>query len=47
MEAVEVAWEAPWTRLVAVDLNSLRYFEDPGRARAEARADVEPYLRQE
>lgn len=45
MEAVEVSWEAPWTRLVAVDLNSLRYFEDPERARAEARADAEPYLR--
>ena len=47
MEAVAVSWEAPWTRLVAVDLNSLRYFEDSERARAEARADAEPYLRRE
>jgi putative PIN family toxin of toxin-antitoxin system len=46
MAAVQVDWEAPWTRLVTVDLNSLAYFSDPERARAEAREDVEPYLRQ-
>lgn len=46
-EAAELSWEAPWTRLIAVDFNSLSYFDDPERARAEAREDAEPYLRQE
>lgn len=42
----EVAWEAPWTRLVAADFNSLRYFEDPERARIEARDDAAPYIQE-
>lgn len=46
-DLAELAWEAPWTRIVAVDFYSLHYFEDPKRARAEAREDVEPYIRQE
>ena len=45
-ELAELSWEAPWTRLVAADFYSLHYFEDPERARAEAREDVEPYLQQ-
>jgi len=47
MEAAELSWEAPWTRLMAVDFNSLSYFADPEQARAEAREDAEPYLQQE
>ena len=43
----ELAWQAPWTRIVAVDFYSLHYFEDLERARREAREDVEPYIRQE
>ncbi len=46
-EFAELAWQAPWTRIVAVDFYSLHYFEDPERARAEAREDVEPYIHQE
>ena len=42
----ELAWQAPWTRLVAADLNSLEYWEDPETARAEAREDVELYIQQ-
>lgn len=45
--AGELTWTAPWTRLVAADIYNLSYFEDPERARAEAREDVEPYIRQE
>ncbi len=41
-----LAWQAPWTRLVAADSSSLSYFEDPERARAEAREDIEPYIQQ-
>lgn len=41
----QLAWQAPWTRIVAVDFYSLDYFGDPERARAEARQDVEPYIR--
>jgi hypothetical protein len=44
--AGELAWEAPWTRMIAADLNSLHYFEDPERARAEAREEVEPFIHQ-
>ena len=42
----ELTWEAPWSRIVAADFYSLLYFEDPERARAEARADTEPYIQQ-
>jgi hypothetical protein len=41
----ELVWQAPWTRLICADFNSLRYWEDPGRARAEALEDLGPYLR--
>jgi putative PIN family toxin of toxin-antitoxin system len=44
--AGELAWTAPWTRMIAADLTSLHYFEDPERARAEAREDVDPYIHQ-
>lgn len=46
-ELAELAWQAPWTRLVAADFYSLHYFEDPERAKAEAREDVEPYIQRE
>lgn len=45
-EAAELSWEAPWTRLIAADFYNLHYFEDPERARAEAREDAEPYRQQ-
>lgn len=41
----ELVWQAPWTRLICADFNSLRYWEDPGRARAEALEDLRPYVR--
>lgn len=46
-ELPELSWEAPWTRMIAVDLHSLHYFADPERARAEAREDAAIYLPQE
>lgn len=46
-ESGELAWTAPWSRLVAVDLSHLSYFEDLQRARAEAREEVEPYVRRD
>lgn len=46
-ERAELAWSAPWTRMVATDFYSLGYWEDPERARAEAREDIEPYVRHE
>ena len=45
--SAELTWQAPWTRIVVADFYSLHYFEDPQHARAEAREDVEPYIRQE
>jgi predicted nucleic acid-binding protein len=45
-EVAGLSWEAPWTRLVAADFNSLHYFEDLERAKAEAWEDVEPYIQQ-
>ena len=42
----ELAWQAPWTRLVAADLTSVEYWENPETARAEARVDVELYIQQ-
>jgi hypothetical protein len=41
----ELVWQAPWTRLICADFNSLRYWENPRRARAEALEDLEPYVR--
>lgn len=41
----ELAWQAPWTRLICADFNGLHYWEDPGRAEAEAREDLAPYIR--
>jgi hypothetical protein len=41
----ELAWQAPWTRLVAADFRYLRWWENTERARREAREDVEPYVR--
>jgi hypothetical protein len=41
----KLAWQAPWTRLICADFNSLRYWEDPRRAKAEAREDLDPYIR--
>jgi hypothetical protein len=41
----QLAWQAPWSRLIAADFNSLVYWQDPERARAEAREDLEPYIR--
>ena len=43
----ELTWQAPWTRIVAVEFYRLHYFEDLDRARAEAREHIEPYIRQE
>lgn len=41
----ELAWQAPWTRLICADFNSLHYWGDPKRAEAEAREDLDPYIR--
>ena len=41
----ELAWQAPWTRLVAADFRHLRWWENTERARREAWEDVEPYVR--
>jgi len=41
----ELAWQAPWTRLICADYNSLHYWGDPKRAEAEAREDLDPYVR--
>lgn len=41
----ELAWQAPWTRLICADFNSLHYWGDAGRAEAEAREDLDPYIR--
>jgi hypothetical protein len=41
----DLAWQAPWTQLIAADLHYLRFWESTERARREAREDVEPYLR--
>ncbi len=41
----ELAWQAPWTRLICADYNSLRYWVNPKRAEAEAREDLDPYVR--
>lgn len=46
-ELPELAWEAPWTRMLAVDMHHLNYFADSERARAEAREDAAIYLPQE
>lgn len=46
-ERAELAWSAPWTRMVAADFNSLGYWEDPERARMEALEDIGPYVRHE
>ena len=46
-ESGELAWTAPWTRLVAVDPYHFGYFEDLQRAKAEAIEDVEPYVRRD
>jgi putative PIN family toxin of toxin-antitoxin system len=43
-ELAELSWQAPWTRMIAADLYSLSYFNDPERAKEEARSDVEPYV---
>jgi hypothetical protein len=43
-ELGELTWTALWSRLVAVDLYHLSYFDDPQRARVEAREDAEAYL---
>ncbi len=45
LDTGQLIWQAPWTRIVAVDFYSLDYFGDPECARAEAREDVEPYVR--
>lgn len=41
----QLTWQAPWTRLIAADFNSLVYWQDSERARDEARDDLEPYIR--
>ncbi|MGF1473183.1 MAG: hypothetical protein ACFB50_15775 [Rubrobacteraceae bacterium] len=41
----ELAWQAPWTRLICADFNSLHYWKHTGRAEAEAREDLDPYIR--
>jgi hypothetical protein len=41
----ELVWQARWTRLICADFNSLRYWEDPEQARAEALEDLAPYVR--
>ena len=41
----ELAWQAPWTRLICADFNSLHYWEDTERARREAGEDLNPYVR--
>ncbi len=41
----DLAWRAPWSRLTCADFNSLRYWEDPQRARSEARGALRPYVR--
>lgn len=40
----ELAGQAPWTYLACADLYHLRFWEDPERARKDARADIEPYV---
>jgi hypothetical protein len=41
----QLAWKAPWTRLVCADFNHLHFWEDTDRARREAREDLAPYVR--
>jgi hypothetical protein len=41
----ELAWQAPWTLLVAADFRYLRWWENTERAKREAWEDVEPYVR--
>ncbi len=41
----QVTWQAPWTRLAFADFNHLYVWEDTGRARREAREDLEHYVR--
>lgn len=41
----ELAWQAPWTRLICADFSSLHFWEDTERAKREAREDLEPYVR--
>lgn len=41
----ELAWKAPWTRLICADFNSLHHWGDPKRAETEAREDLDPYIR--
>ncbi len=40
----ELVWQAPWTRLICADFNSLHYWGNPERAEAEAREDLNPYI---
>lgn len=40
----ELAWEAPWTRLVCADLYHLRFWKNTEQASREAREDVDPYI---
>jgi hypothetical protein len=40
----KLVWQSPWTRLAAVDLYHLRYWENTERARQEAREDIEAYV---
>lgn len=41
----ELAWQSPWTHLVAADLYHLKYWENPERAKKEVAEDIEPYIR--
>lgn len=41
----ELTWQAPWTRLICADFNSLSYWGDTEQARREAGEDVDPYVR--
>lgn len=40
----ELAWQAPWTRLVCSDLYHLPFWEDTKRAKKEAKEEIEPYI---
>jgi Domain of unknown function (DUF4926) len=40
-----LTWRASWSRLVFADFNHLYFWEDTERAKAEARQDIEPYIR--
>lgn len=41
----QLAWQAPWTRLICADFHSLDYWSDERRAQTEAREDLDPYRR--